>query len=65
MIFPDIPQTGELPLKEWRKHLDALLETGKLNPDIIPYLNEEQRLVVNEVKKSIKRLKDKYENNNN
>lgn len=60
MIWADIPQTGELPPKEWRKHLDALLETGQLNPEIISYLDEEQRLVANEVKKSLTRIKEKY-----
>lgn len=43
----------------FNKHLDGLLETGTLNPDILPHMNEFQQRVINEVKKSIKRFKAK------
>lgn len=47
----------ELPEKEWHKHLEGLLNVGKLNPDIIPYLNDYQMYCVNELKKTFKRIK--------
>ncbi len=37
----DIPSdpTG-LPRDVFNHHLDKMLETGELNPDILPYMNE-------------------------
>ncbi len=40
--------------------LDKMLETGELNPDILPYMNEFQQQVANEIKKALKRIKRKY-----
>lgn len=48
-----------LPSKEFNKHLDALLTTGMLNPDILPYMNYQQMLCINEVKKALVRLEKK------
>jgi len=48
-----------LPDKEWHKHLEGLLNTGQLNPDIIPYLDERQWYTINEVKKAYKRFKSR------
>ena len=50
---------SEVPLgdKEWHAHLEGMLNTGQLNPDIIPYLNSYQWYCVNEIKKTFKRIK--------
>lgn len=55
------PHAEGLPRKVFNTHLDALMSTGELNPDIIPYMNERQQDIINELKKSIKRFKAKYE----
>ena len=55
------PANEGLPSKVFNKHLDAYLETGQLNPDIIPYLDCWQMRTINEVKKSLIRIKKKYE----
>lgn len=47
-----------LPRKEFNKHLDALLITGQLNPDILCYCDREQQHVLNEVKKALKRTSE-------
>lgn len=61
-MFLDIePHPEGLPQKEWNKHLDAYLLVNELNPDIVPFLNDWQMLVINEIKKSIKRIDKKYE----
>lgn len=49
-----------LPPKVFNNHLDALLETSQLNPDILYYMSKDQQIIINEVKKSITRLKRKY-----
>ncbi len=56
MFLGITPHESGLPRLVFNKHLDALLKTGKLNPDIIPLLNRDQQLVINEVKKSLKRM---------
>lgn len=58
MEIPSDP-TG-LPRKVFNKHLDALMETGQLNPDILPYMSSDQQWLINELKKSIVRIKKKY-----
>jgi hypothetical protein len=58
MEIPADP-TG-LPSKIFNLHLDSYMETGELNPEILPMMNEWQQGVINEVKKSFKRLKNKY-----
>ena len=57
----DIPAdpTG-LPTKVFNAHLDKMMETATCNPDILPYMNQFQQAVINEVKKSFKRIKNKY-----
>lgn len=58
MEIPADP-TG-LPSKVFNAHLDSFLQTSELNPDILPHMNEFQQQVINEVKKSLKRLRSKY-----
>ena len=58
MEIPADP-TG-LPRKVFNAHVDALLETGQLNPDILPHMSDDQQWIINEVKKSLNRLKAKY-----
>lgn len=58
MEIPSDP-TG-LPPKVFNAHLDKMMETGQLNPDILPYMNQFQQGVCNEVKKAFKRIKNKY-----
>lgn len=52
-----------LPRKEFNKHLDALLNTGQLNPEILEYMNTRQHDIINEVKKALIRLSNKNEDN--
>ncbi len=49
-----------LPRKVFNHHLDALLETGQLNPEILPFMDADQARIINEVKKGLTRLKTKY-----
>lgn len=53
------PANEPLPDKEWRKHLDAYLCTGQINPDILQYLDRRQQFVINEIKKAMNRIKTK------
>lgn len=45
------PAPTPLERKLWIRHLNNLLETGTLNPDILPYLDSYQTFCVNEIKK--------------
>lgn len=56
------PAQTPLPDKEWHKHLEGMLTHGKLNPDILPYLDHKQQYVINEIKKTIKRIDYRNEN---
>lgn len=51
-----VPSQTPLPSKEFNKHIDALLDCGQLNPDIIPYFDSYQMYAINEVKKALIRL---------
>lgn len=50
------PASEPLERDVFNRHLDHLLSTGKLNPDIIVYMDSRQQYCVNEVKKALKRL---------
>lgn len=54
------PANEPLPRKVFNHHLDKFLETGKLNPEILEHCDQTQQIVINEVKKSLIRLKNKY-----
>lgn len=54
-MWPD-PALVPLPRKEFNRHLDVLLTTGQLNPDILPFMDSYQQRTINEVKKSLIRL---------
>lgn len=53
------PALEPLERKVFNAHLDRMLETGTLNPDIIPHLDKYQAYAINEVKKSLVRLSNK------
>lgn len=53
------PSPTPLEPKLWRMHLDNMLTTGQLNPDIIEHLDSFQTGVINEIKKSFARMKAK------
>lgn len=53
------PSPTPLERKEWNKHLDHFLATGKFNPDLVPYLDAFQQGVINEIKKAYKRIENK------
>ena len=53
------PSETPLEPKLWRSHLDNYMQTGMLNPDIIPHLDAFQQGVINEIKKSFARIKSK------
>lgn len=53
------PSLEPLDRKIFNSHLDKLLETGTLNPDILPYMDKWQTYAINEVKKALNRLSNK------
>lgn len=54
-MWPD-PSNKALPDKEFRKHYDALLITGELNPDILVFCDRYQQRSLNDLKKALKRF---------
>jgi len=53
------PASEPLDRKVFNAHLDRLLETGQLNPDILTFLDSRQAYTINEVKKALNRLSNK------
>lgn len=53
------PSETPLEPKLWRSHLDNYMQTGMFNPDILPFLDTTQMIVINEIKKSFARIKSK------
>lgn len=53
------PSHVPLDRKIFNAHFDKLLETGQLNPDILPHCDAWQQNAINEVKKAFKRIKNK------
>lgn len=53
------PAKEPLERKEFNKHYDNMLNTGKLNPDILPYCDAWQTNALNELKKALVRLEKK------
>ena len=53
------PALEPLERKIFNSHLDKLLETGTLNPDILPHMDKWQTYCINEVKKALNRLSSK------
>ncbi len=54
-MWPD-PSSTPLPRLEFNKHIDALLTTGQINPEILQFCDLTQQIILNEVKKSLVRL---------
>lgn len=55
-MFIDIPPAKDpLPDREWHKHLEAMLNFGECNPDILAYMDFKQQWCINEIKKATKR----------
>lgn len=48
-----------LESKEWNKALDTYLETNKIHPDLYLRMDREQQNVIQEIKRSIKRIEYK------
>jgi len=57
------PAQEPLEPKLWRMHLDHYMTTGKLNPEILEHMDSFQQGVINEIKKSFIRIKNKHEDN--
>lgn len=53
------PNEIGLSRKEWNQALDYYLETKQLDPDIIAQMDDEQRRIINEIKKSNSRRNSK------
>lgn len=53
------PATEPLERKVYNAHLDKLLETGTLNPEILEHCDSYQQYALNEVKKALVRLSNK------
>lgn len=48
-----------LSTKEWNKILDTYLIEGKMDMEDYNSLDDTQKLIINEIKKSINRIKNK------
>lgn len=55
---PVTPETG-LPVKVWNQTLDNYLMTGNITEDLYTGMSDRQRLLINEIKKSLNRIKAK------
>ncbi len=53
------PALIPLERKVYNQHLDKLLETGTLNPEILEHCDSYQMYALNEVKKALTRLSNK------
>jgi len=53
------PSPTPLERKVYNAHYDNLLNTGQLNPDIIPHMDSYQMYAINELKKALVRLENK------
>jgi hypothetical protein len=62
-MFAIDPDPQGLPRNVFNKHVDGLLNTGQLNPEILEYCNERQLDILNEIKKALVRISNKHENN--
>lgn len=51
------PSPVPLDRDVFNKHYDGLLNTGQLNPDILPLMDAWQQNAINELKKAIARAK--------
>lgn len=54
-----------MPRKEFNKHLDDLLTTGRLNPEHLEFMDKNQQFTINEVKKALIRLENKHHEDDN
>lgn len=50
-----------LPLNEWRECIDRYLSEGTMNPDEYDQMNRSQKTLIQEIKRSFNRLKNKNE----
>ncbi len=57
-MFPD-PAHEPLDRNTFNKHLDNMLITGTLNPDILCYCVYKKQRILNEVKKALVRISNK------
>lgn len=57
-MFPDANHEP-LERKVFNSHLDALLQTGQLNPEILEFCDSYQQRTLNEVKKALVRMENK------
>lgn len=53
------PHPEGLPPKRFNECVDSYLTSGHCNPDILPFTNWKQMMVLHEIHKSINRLKNK------
>ena len=56
------PSDTPLPEREFTKHIDVLLETGQLNPDILEYCDHKQQYALNVIKRYYSRQKRRERN---
>lgn len=57
------PAQEPLEKKVFNAHVDRLLETGQLNPEILEFCDSRQIFALNEIKKALVRITNKNENN--
>jgi len=57
------PAREPLDRNTYNKHVDRLLETGQLNPEILEFCDSKQIFALNEIKKALVRITNKDENN--
>lgn len=54
---------GGLPPDEWRKALDQYINTGEMDSTKYLSMSKPQQMVIQEIKKHVKRMEYKKENN--
>ena len=53
------PAQEPLDRNTYNKHVDKLLETGQLNPEILEFCDSRQQYALNEIKKALARISNK------
>ena len=57
--YKSLSTTNGLSEKEWRDTLDRYLQENKMSSEVWDKMNNEEKIIINEIKKSVKRLETK------
>jgi hypothetical protein len=58
-MFAGMEEGPGIPVKRFNECMDKYLTSGEINPDILYFCDARQQDILNEVKKSLVRLKNK------